>query len=310
MAPQMIPVDEGLQRIKDLIPKVVQVDPRSIKLVDIQDKTMILKVGDESLSAVGSECLALKRLTKADRGMLERLTTSTREKCFDELMSCLGSSVQLKTRQGSLMGMVTGEKSLPNYHNFVDRFMEQVKPIGFSNVVYRKDQISFGMVTEESHTPPKRVDDVINAGIYAQFNGDVRVQPYNMRLVCTNGMITMKRSQATVINEGNFNQVVTETMGQTREVIRAFISLAEQRLQNAGGMVGRLASHRILNTRQVRQITEQLAQLGEDATEFDLVNMITRFQHEQSNSLNWLIAGGRSMNHLHHDHCAHCGAAV
>lgn len=307
----LLGVELGVETIQALIPKAVDIKPAEVSLVDAGEKEAVLSLGEYGpFKLAGAEGKSFRARTGVDFNMLRKLPEEVREVCWRELVGKMEKDFCFKVSGEKIVGIPKEDVTLPDYRGYLERFVNQVKPKGFANVMMRRGELSFGLVTQDSFVPPKKVDDIVHAGLFATFNGEVKVRPYNMRLVCTNGMTTPRRGHEFTISEDSFNRDLNTAMESAREFTQSFVDLSERKAENAGGLIGRLSQMKLLNSVQVRQITERLAQLGDDATEFDLVNLITVAQHERSNDSSWLVAGGSAVNYLKSCHCGHCGASV
>jgi len=128
-------------------------------------------------------------------------------------------------------------------------------------------------------------------------------------MVCSNGAVGIRRlSQPMVLALDTFSGTIQSALESTRRCVTAFTELDSRIVQNPGGVIGRLSERKVLNTQQVQQIVEEVAALGDEPTEYDLVNLITLQQHGDENNLRWLEAGGRTLDYLHTVHCASCGS--
>jgi hypothetical protein len=250
-------------------------------------------------------------LTGVDPHTLSCLSAETRQLVWNELLTP-HAEVNIQFKIDPYNQLMEFSKSpdwkMPDYNGILDRLVSEIKPVGFSNIINRKNTIGFGLVTNSSSAPVKKVNDRIHSGLYVTFNGKIQIQEYCLRLICSNGMLGMDLKSAHTLTEQNFAGTISSIQTQTNLMIERFTHLDEQPLVNPGGIVGRLSQLRILSSRQVAQVTEELSSLGGEATEFDLVNLITSFQHERENNISWLLAGGRATEVLHGHKCSHCGA--
>lgn len=305
---QIFGVEEGYSLIEQQLPEVVRVQAKDIQLQAVDKTVMTLNLPSGQCKLGWAEGATFKTLTGVDATMMGRLTPITRQTCFDELLGNVSDPVVMKIRDGNILAVAPHTKEYPDYRTMLRRLVDRVKPRGISNVSIKGDTIGFGLVTERHQTPPSRVDDIVHEGIYCSFNGEVRAQPYNMRLACTNGMLSMKMDTATVIRDNTFESLVAQLLQRATSFTSEFTHLATKALPQGGAMVGRLSRMKLLNSQQVTRVTESLQGLGDEATEYDLINLITGFQHLRENDLSWLVAGGTSVSFLHSDHCSHCGS--
>lgn len=309
MSATMTSVDEGVSRIKALIPRIVEVKTSELTYAGSEKNALHLhnlKEEGRLLCLPWSKAQQFRKRTGIDPVMMERLSPELQTQCWEALMR-EDQDFCFKVVGEQVVAVPIQSEELPNYHNLVERLVTKVSPIGFSNIFSRRDKVGFGMVTSRTQEPPTRSGDSVHEGLYVSFNGQAQVQPYNLRLVCTNGMLSMKLQRGTSVSEENFDSVIDTVIARSTTFTEEFIHLTQNRIENSGGLIGRLSRMHILNSRQVTQIAEQLGTLGDNATEYDLVNMITAMQHDRENSLSWALAGGNSVNFLHNDHCSHCG---
>jgi hypothetical protein len=304
-------VEVGRGKILTLLPRVEEVVPGQLRLVEAKESALVLDVGGQSLTMNWAEGQTFHTQTGLDAKMLSRMSPTLRNQAFMELVGNLRGPMRFKVRDETIVGFLKDQQEYPNYQRFLDRAISEVKPLGIGNIVFSRDKVGFGLVTNSVQAPPTKRDDVIHEGLYFSFNGAPTVEPYNFRMVCSNGMLGIRRlGQAWVLSDDTFSGTITAALETTKRCVTAFTELTTRPIANPGGLVGHLSKIRVLNAQQVQKIVEQVASLGTEATEFDLVNLITAQQHTNENSLSWLEAGGRTLEHLHTQHCSHCGTAV
>ena len=301
--------EDGVKYVEALLPEVVDVKASDITLSSVGDKTLSLRLGElGNHSLAWKEGQTFKSLTGLDTGMLTLLSEDTRDVCFRELIK-KADDFRMKVSSQKIISVAGKGVMYPKYTEVLHRLVNKVKPIGFSNITVRGDKIGFGLMTQQTIEPASRVGDLLHTGIYVSFNGSVKARPYNMRLACTNGMVGSKIEHAFTLEEEGFDSTVDNLLKQAGAFTEEFTHLAEKPLTNSGNMLGRLSRMGMLNPTQVDQVAQNLQELGEEATEYDLINLITAFQHTRENDLSWLEAGGMSVRYLHRDHCSHCGSA-
>jgi len=308
----LLSVEDGVQQVHSLLPVLHKVKTKDIKLRDVDKNVLTVSVPDVGdLKMSWAEGQSFKGRTGIDPTMLGRLSNDLKVRAFNELIGNAGDEMQFKTRDTTIVNISPAERNFPDYRVLLDRavtFLEgsgQLK--GFANIYSNRDKVGFGVVTSAVQTPPKKVNDVVHEGLYFGFNGEARVQPYNYRLVCSNGACAMRFELAQMVTPETFDVVMRGMVGKAELFTRSFVHLDERPAPQPGNLVGRLSRLRVLNNVQVAQIMQQVATLGGNATEFDLINLITAHQHGRSNDLSWLVAGGQAIAYLHDDHCPNCG---
>ena len=315
MSNQLLSVEEGRKRILDSVPLQARVRSKALKFVSSEKNTMKLQTSDGLLLTFPwQHGQWLRRKFGFDPVMLGKLPESLQKQCWEHLMN---EDIELVLKmEGTKVVDIQKATSAEDvdYEKWVDTAIEKLQPQGFSNFFRHSNKFGFGLVLDEAKEPSNRVGDPTQVGVYFSMNGHVQVSPYSLRLACTNGMLREKvsRFKFEVTLEG-FETVSKQVIAESRMMISEMNHLTEKKLEDAGSLVGRLSKMHILTGSKVARVTEDLSQLGSDATEYDLIQAITAHQHqanESGNNLSWLAAGGRALTHLHHDHCSKCGVIV
>jgi len=316
MANQLLTVEEGREKILASVPVKSRVQSKALSFISSDKNTMKLKTSDGLLLTFPwQHGQWLRRRYGIDPVMFGKLPESLQRQCWEHLMN---EDIELALKlEGTKVIDIQAATSVEDvdYEQWVDTAIEKLKPKGFSNFYHHKNKFGFGLVLEEATEPKTRIGDVTQVGVYFNLNGHVEVAPYSLRLECTNGMLRerLSRFKYEVTLEG-FETVSNSVISESRMMVGEMMHLTEKKLEDAGSLVGRLSKMRILTGPQVARVTEDLAQLQSEATEYDLIQAITAHQHQadsdSNRSLDWLVAGGNALTHLHNDHCSKCGVIV
>lgn len=311
-APKLLPVEEGRAVVMSSLPRVMQLTPQEMAFSSGEGNDLNLRLGQYGVFRFPwSKVQKIRRKFGIDPVLLERVSPNLRVQIWQELMAQAGTdtfSVKADPLHDNVIALNFANKTV-DYAAWIDAIIQHAKPTGFANFYHKNDIVGFGITTDRTLSP-KGKDDPIHAGVYVSFNGSVQVSAYNVRQVCSNGMLgTQIRKGFEVSELDQLPAMLTQALDHAVRLTEQFTHLTEHKLVNSGGIVGHLSRLRILNSRQVTQVSEQLGRLGDEATEYDLINIITAQQHNRENNLSWLIAGGRSTSYLSEGHCDKCGQA-
>ena len=307
-------VETGLQRLKDAMPNVAT--PRISELRMVEAKGNVLTVQDRETGASYRLAWApgqtFKQLTGADPFMMGKLSPELQEQIWAELLGRNQQKMTIKYRGGSdaheVLAVMGNDQPTVNYKEWTDRIVDHLGPEGIANIAHLKAGFGFGLVFEEAKGPAKDVNDIVHSGVYINMNGKVTAQPYHLRRTCTNGATAPTFStREYTLSEDTYRRGLDEMRVESQSFRDAFLDLANQPMGSAGGHIGALRTGHILNTQQTAQLVTQIQVLPDDASLYDLANLITAQQHANPNDIRWLEIGGQAIQHFHSGVCTHCG---
>ena len=305
---EMVSVEEGLATVQSYIPEIVRVEPKNLTFEGTNRTAIRLGVGsDKVVDLPWLAGHAFKTRTGLDATMLDKLSSELKLSSFRYLVGRTDDPFVFKVRDGKVVGVPKKEEEIKDPRPLLDA-VSNLTPIGIANIIRAADRIGFGVILDRVFKVQERPDEVIRSGIYVSLNGKLEAGTYNYRQVCSNGMMAYKPGMMIPVEADNVHGVLASLQDQAATFTENFTKLAAVKVENSGGLVGRLQHERILNSVQVNQVIARIAELGTEATEFDLVNLITSFQHTQPNRLDWLYSGGRAVGHFHSAHCERCGS--
>jgi len=161
-------------------------------------------------------------------------------------------------------------------------------------------------VFEESKEPPRRQNDVSHAGVWFGTNGVQEVGSYCLRLVCVNGLLAdyeMPRYAVDGNIESDFREAVRAAANKSSTLLHNFIGSDEQKVRDPSGWVAHFTSQ--FGARVLQQAVEALPVLPRDATQYDVINLITsRAQVTGDDRYEWYGSG--AMQAFRNDECSHC----
>lgn len=183
--------------------------------------------------------------------------------------------------------------------------------------VLRQSWISGAGITADA-----RVGDLTTAGVRVSL--DVKrglapsVQPYFLRLACTNGMETVDLGQKIDARGLSFDEVLEEfgvmcerAFTQAEQGISHFYDLREQRVNNPERVLRQMARERGLPNRSLNHLLDlaPTEALPSDPSMFDLTNLVTNLANNSTLVRN---DGGRQLlervgGGVINDHAARCG---
>lgn len=172
------------------------------------------------------------------------------------------------------------------------------------------------------------VGDLTRAGVRlgqdTKHNLAPYVQPFNYRLVCTNGMETRDDGFKIEMRGASVEEVLSEFESQADRAFRraeadiaAFYDLRQQRVENPERTIIRMARERGLPDRTAMALAERIPALNEsgEVTMFDLVNLITNQANDptirtRAGARRSLEVVGGSLVTEHAERCGHCQARL
>lgn len=170
----------------------------------------------------------------------------------------------------------------------------------------------------------REVNDITKGGIRIgqdrKHNLAPFAQPFLYRLICTNGMETRDEGLTFKIQGKTVPDVLTEleaaaqrAFGQVEEKIAAYYDLRNQRVENPERTLFALGEEQGLPTRTITNLVRRIpAEIeGEQATMFDLVNLITNAANDPAIGSRTAIRRqletvGGNLTNEHAARCTHC----
>ena len=164
-----------------------------------------------------------------------------------------------------------------------------------------------------------KVGDITQGGIRfnALHGAKPQISPYMERLVCSNGMVATSDLDQIPVRGFTLDEILTsmEKMAGAylSSTIPAFLEnwkkLTEIHSSNPEQLIHRLAREADLSTKIESRIIEAAASL-EDDSYYDVINLITSFQHEEGVDGNQLFKiqqlGGNAVRDLGGHRCTNC----
>lgn len=165
----------------------------------------------------------------------------------------------------------------------------------------------------------------IRVGMDSKHNLAPWVQPYQYRLVCTNGMETMDAGLKVDARGSSVDEVLAEfeaaadrAFRRVEDEIAAFYEMRNQRVENPERTLIRMAQERGLPDRTVVTLAERVPSITDDdgsTTMFDLINLLTNQANDprirsRAGARRTLEQVGGSFVTEHKDRCTHCQSAL
>lgn len=171
------------------------------------------------------------------------------------------------------------------------------------------------VITDFALTPPRRVKDVLNAGVHIEANDSgIAVSQFVYRLICTNGLIgeslKLKRrihaeSDALSVAQ-SLKDAVKSAFDQTREhLLPAFIATDDIPLDNPSQRIHSFVREHRLSAEVETELLDRVPSLSEGSTYYDLVNLFTAYGRDKQ-SVGFERLGARLVGENNSHRCIHC----
>jgi len=204
---------------------------------------------------------------------------------------------------------------LTSFDMVADILGKNIFGISRCGVGYGTDGFEAEFVTQVNNAPKKDKGDLSYAGIYFHSDGEMLVEPFVYRLVCSNGAIrrssVMRLYDSTESYMKSLGSAVSVEVVESQKMLERFIKSAEipvtdpVRLITAEGRRSGLPDH------AVRGFIESVPAMGRDVTMYDVVNMFTSAANEQNSRTARMklqkAGGGLTNDSDHYNHCVECG---
>ena len=221
---------------------------------------------------------------------------------------------------GDIGGVNTVQEASGSWMSPLEVFdiaVEVTEPIGVQFADYRYGHFMTRFVSRQGVDRPRKVGDIVHAGITVKQNGSVEVGPYCHRVFCSNGMARPYEKLATV----GSRELVAPEIRSACEAANVsgltlaghLISLDNVQVVNREQVMVRLGHQFGLPDTFVSQVLQRLPSLGDDSTMFDVINIATELARDSKLQRERLMLDlGELTTELskHCERCDHCGAIL
>ena len=243
MINKLLSLEEGRNSVFLSFPHIDKCDASDCELVEVAGGKIVINVHGRKLKVNSPEDRTFKSIVGVDPVMMSRLSGDLQRQCWQHLVSNSNKYLTLKTRDETIVGLLSGDDDFPNYREWTDRIIEEVDKLdgveGLANITKNHSHVGFGVVTRVNHEPPTRRGDLISQGLFVTMNGMVTVSPYNLRLACVNGAVATEQGDAYHLNETHWREQLARALG-TANIFTAASQPARRPLNDPGGLVGSL----------------------------------------------------------------------
>lgn len=320
----MVTVKELQEQISKITPKYSLLTVDELEYVPVSGDGLtdgILRKSTGEMLAFGEEGFAnfSSFLGAPASFMKNKLTGAMKKDIFDHLSSKLvGHEATMVHIDGSFQNILTADKLiLPP-----DQVVEMISKVFQPEDVISKIDLRNGMVvsvrtgTVESAI---KVGDITQGGVRFEtiYGKSPNVSAYLERLVCRNGMVATSDLDQIPLKGYTLAEVLSSMQAMADHYLTSSIpnyldnwkKMTSITTTNAEQLIHRLSKEAGLSTKIESRIIEAAASL-EDSSYFDVVNLITSFQHEegvdttQFNKLQQL--GGNAIRDLGGHRCNNC----
>lgn len=175
-----------------------------------------------------------------------------------------------------------------------------------------KSGLDIRFLTHRAAEPPKRKGDISHSGVYFHANGEFETSAFVYRMVCSNGMIApqyvAKRSSRDVMQQ-SFRDNIHAALTQADSLLDEFIESDNHRAQNPRAFITQMVGRHQHSDRLHTLLQESAATLPDDATRYDVINMVTARRHSTNNPA-YERVGFDALQDFRHELCTHCGHTV
>lgn len=184
------------------------------------------------------------------------------------------------------------------------------RAIGVHKMDFVKSKMSMRIITNKHAEPPKKNGDISHTGVWLQSNGWVETAAYVHRMVCVNGMMMshnwIDAGKTRDDLAGNFEREIELAYKNSCTLLDNFMELDNHPEANPTAAIMGLGRAAQISDRNIRRILENVPEMGDGATRYDLVNVVTATSHDYDDiSYQW--AGGHLVGFYQDHHCSHCG---
>lgn len=314
--------------------EVIQVATGAVHLDLVGEKTMSFE-GNDIVIPMDSEGLtALGNYLDVPNKFLMRLETDTQEHLLSTLMSRHPATAALQFSSDGLVAVRAPNSKHIEPRRLVDKILNVMDPA--SPVVdWRRsvDEFAVDVIVPEGFDRgiggDPAVGDLTRGGI--RVGMDIKhglapwVQPFQYRLICTNGMETQDpglkvESRGASVEEvlAEFEMAADRAFRRVESEIEAFYNLRNERVQHPERVLIRMAEENGLPARTVISLAERVPAMTDDdgtSTMFDIVNLITNAANDprirnRVSARRTLEQVGGSIVTEHTERCGHCASSL
>lgn len=197
---------------------------------------------------------------------------------------------------------------------------------GAIDVVDTDKFFEVNFVTQLNGSPKTKVGDYTHAGVYVKkkdvksdtHSFDLDLGAFLYRLQCTNGMVSPQNFSFNVgKTNGDFKQVLAESTMKAvsyaaTEFMSKFVELDEKKVENPAQFLNQLSEEHKIGSRDLPDLIAKLASLPENATAYDIVNMVTNHANELNPRARqrFQLFGGIAVEALSNHRCRTCHKKV
>jgi hypothetical protein len=185
---------------------------------------------------------------------------------------------------------------------------------------YEGSGFELRLISENTFSPPRQVDDISESGLWTRINGEAQVGSYVRRLVCSNGMMANKSVVEFNVKANSRDELLDKyvdsaltALDRANKLAQDFVNLAEHRLENPANYLNSVMREQKIPNRYRTEIMDLLPTLPDDPTAYDVINLVTAYGRRQESlktrsRFEWL--GGKitelfSPDEIRCSHCAH-----
>lgn len=292
----MLPINQGRQTIIDLYPSTIPAE--GVRFVDVAHDRIYLQVAQRTIHTA-------KPLLGIPVRTFKNLSPSTCTRVIEDLFADSQDAFYVDS-----LGEIRAVAPPPrvSISDWVDRIFEITRAQHVTNICQTRSGVHFGAVTDSTVEPPSRVGDVIARGLSATINGSVTAAAFTLRLACTNGMRSITAGNHRRVSEDSYAEDLRYILDRSAILAAHVAGLAGQRLTNGASFLRTLHRSGAITSTQLTRILDLLPSLPDDASQFDLINLITAIQHDDhENPMRWVNVAGYFVDALTDTRCTRCG---
>lgn len=321
-AKQMMTVDEAAEKLRSLSFWTEDVEVGDVKVETVQDPEndkvdVFLGHGERNLpvadaSGVAS-CLGLSGTAVREyidnAPLLKSMISHSLKKRSDETVRLMGT-------QDAILSVRKPEGPNLTPPQAFEMARQTLNPLHVERITTLGTQVEVRLVTDYAEHPPSDVNDLSHAGVMFSMNGAVKVAGFSVRLICTNGQsrVFEKHSYGDIEDpvEDSMRDIFEAAHADAVSLTRNFVKLAETPLEAPEQITVRLGRRAGLPARFVTEATEAMPSLPPDASQYDLMNLLTRMARDVRNNTSLIQSLGELTNALAKANrsCSHCGTVL
>lgn len=143
-------------------------------------------------------------------------------------------------------------------------------------------------LTPHTAAPTRNVGDIVSTGLRISVNGSVKVNPYNFRLVCANGMQRAEEGDVFNVNmddpHENLREAIHKCLRVSQGVTQSFVDTDNVIVPNPAEYVMRAVKIAGGGNNLRSTVVDMLAEQAPDSSLYQILNIVTALGRQQTDN--------------------------